>query len=169
MNNKEKAELELSYTYFSKILRFVLVFAIIVVSGFIIYYLLNPEPGHATFGILNENQESRNYPTEATINQEIEFYITVENHFPDEFDFLVKILKGDDDTSLSSTGSSGAIEYKTIGTISLKSEEEWISEKQSVSFSEPGNRIIIVELWKLNDKNEGEFFNILWLRVNVTN
>ncbi len=165
---KEKTELELSYKAFDKILKFTLVFAIVLVSGFIIFYILNPEPGHVSFGVLNENKKAEDYPTSAQIDEEIYFYATVDNHLSTDFTFKLKILKGDNDTLLSSTGSDKAQLYSNSEVVTLTPGGKWMSEKQTISFSQEGNnQIIIVELWEIKEDGSEEFFNILWIRLNI--
>ncbi len=45
----------------------------------------------------------------------------------------------------------------------------YISEQLNISFSQLGdNQKIIAELWQIKN-NEAEFYNILWIRLNVTN
>ena len=80
-------KLKMNNKYFEKLLKICLIFGILVISGFIIYVILTPEPGYVTFGILNENQEAGEYPTEASVNETISFYLTVENNLDRKFSF----------------------------------------------------------------------------------
>lgn len=94
--------------------------------------------------------------------------MTVDNYLNKEFTFRIKIKKGDCNTVLSSIGSNGTLD-SIIGNSTLKNNENWISEKLNVSFSEVGaNQIIITELWKITNDVEEKFYNILWLRLNIT-
>ena len=77
-----------SWKHFEALLKISLIIGIIIISGFIIYYVLTPEPGYVTFGILNENQEAENYPTQAPFNETIFFYLTVENNLEKVFNFF---------------------------------------------------------------------------------
>ncbi|MBY8983517.1 MAG: DUF1616 domain-containing protein [Candidatus Lokiarchaeota archaeon] len=152
---------------FDVLLKVCIIIGIIVVSGFILYYILTPEPGYITFGILNENQEAENYPTEASINESISFYLTVENQLTDELSFSIKIKKGNNDTILSPRGSNGILEFMINDTLSFSNT--WISNKINVSFSQLGaNQIIIAELWQIDNNELETFFDILWLRLNIT-
>jgi len=152
---------------FDFLLKICLIIGIIVVSGFIIYYIFIPEPGYVTFGILNENQEAENYPTEASINESVSFYLTVENKLATKFSFSIKIKKGNNNTILSSMGSNGTLEYEVNNTLNYSSI--WISNKLNVSFSQLGaNQIIIAELWQIGSNEIEKFFDILWLRLNIT-
>jgi uncharacterized membrane protein len=110
---KDESELELSYMQFQKLLRFSLIFGIIIVSGFITYYLLFPEEGYIGFGILNEDERAEDYPTTAKVNQSIYFYVTVENQLDHDFTFKVIILLGNEDTKLSPEGSKHANKTST--------------------------------------------------------
>ena len=152
---------------FDLLLKICLIIGIIVVSGFIIYYIFTPEPGYITFGILNENQEAENYQTEASRNESISFYLTVENKMAAEFSFSIKIKKGNNNTILSSIGSNGTLEYVVNDTLNYSNI--WISNKLNVSFSQLGtNQIIIAELWQIGNNEVEKFFDILWLRLNIT-
>ena len=152
---------------FDLLLKICLIIGIIVVSGFIIYYVFTPEPGYVTFGILNENQEAENYPTEASINESISFYLTVENNLATEFSFSIKIKNGNNNTILSSMGSNGTLEYVVNNTLNFSNL--WISNKLNVSFSQLGtNQIIIAELWQIGNNELEKFFDMLWLRLNIT-
>jgi uncharacterized membrane protein len=164
----ENHNLKTSNKHFELLLKVCLIIGIIVVSGFIVYYVLTPEPGYITFGILNEDQEAGTYPTEAAINETISFYLTVGNYLDREFAFRFKIKKGNKDTVLSSSGSNGSL-YFTQGNFTLKPNEHKLYGEYNVSFSEVGvNQKIITELWRINSEAE-EFYDILFLRLNITN
>ncbi|MFX1322063.1 MAG: DUF1616 domain-containing protein [Promethearchaeota archaeon] len=167
--NNEKINLKISNKQFEIILKICLIIGIIIISGFIIYYIFTPEPGYVTFGILNEDQEAEDYPTEATVNESIHFYLTVENYLNKKFNFRVKIKKGDNFTVFSTVkGTNGTLDFIS-DNFTLKSNEKWISEKLNVSFSEVGtNQIIFTELWQIINDFEEKFYSILWLRLNVT-
>jgi len=169
MSEKKKRELEESKKQFDKIVRVCLIGGIIVVSGFIIYYILIPKDGYVTFGILNSDKKGENYPTQAYLGENIDFYVTVENHMGTQFIFRLKIYKGNNDTQLSSSGSRDAELNITTPKITLDNTGKWMSEKLSLSFYTIGsNQIIIVELWQFVDQTTDEFFDILWLRLNIT-
>jgi uncharacterized membrane protein len=167
-NNGIKVVNKSSKKEFNTLLKICLITGIVIISGFIIYEVLKPEPGYVTFGILNEKQEAENYPTEASINTNISFYLTVENHLNKDFSYQIQIKKGDNMTSMNlASGSDGGLNF-TIGNFTLKNKKSWLSEKLSVSFSEIGeNQTIIAELWQIKNMKI-EFYNILWLRLNVT-
>ncbi|MFX0002709.1 MAG: hypothetical protein ACFE9C_12150 [Candidatus Hodarchaeota archaeon] len=154
--------------HFDRLLKISLILGIIVVSGFVIYYILTPEPGFITYSILNENQEAGNYQTEASVNETISFFLTVGNGLNREFIFGFKIKKGNNNTNLSSNGSNGTL-YQTIGNFSLSLNEVQIYGEYNISFTDVGdNQIIIAELWQIKHEIE-EYFNIMYLWVNITN
>ena len=65
------------------------------------------------------------------------------------------------------SGSNGTLNF-TIGNFTLNNKESWLSGKLNISFSEIGdNQIIIAELWQIKNTII-EFYNILWLRLNIT-
>jgi uncharacterized membrane protein len=168
IKRSEGTDLKTSNKHFETLLKVCLIAGIIIVSGFIIYYILTPEPGYTTFGILNEDQKAENYPTEAVVNETIIFYLTVGNYLDREFSFKFKILKGDNQTVLSSSGSNGSL-YLTEGNYTLNPNESKIYGGYNISFSEVAeNQIIITELWQIKNHVE-EFYDILWLRLNITN
>ena len=164
----EKEDLRISNKHFESLLRISLIIGIIVISGFIIYYLVRPEPGFVTHGILNSEKKAENYPTNATVGQNISFYVTVENQMNREFSFRVEILKGDNKTILSSSGSINATSYFNTTKITLLNNQFWMSEMLNISFSQPGaNQKIIVELWEIKNSGIAKIFNNLHLRLNI--
>ncbi|MFW9880102.1 MAG: DUF1616 domain-containing protein [Candidatus Thorarchaeota archaeon] len=167
-NNNNKKEINnSSKKEFDTLLKSILIIGIIIISSFILYQVFKPEPGYVTFGILNENQEAENYPTEAAINESVSFHLTVENYLDKTFKFNIKIKKGDNHTVLSSTGSNGTLQF-TIND-SLNRKEKWISPKLDISFSQTGvNQIIITELWQNFESIPEKFYDILWIRLNIT-
>lgn len=165
---KDRIELEKSKKQFEKIVTVSLIIGIIVVSGFIIYYILNQEPGFITFGILNSEGKAEDFPINVSINEDVDFYVTIDNYLRDNFKFFLKVLKGANSSSLSPSGSEGA-ELDFITTpITLSLNECWISNKLSVSFSEIGSdQLLIVELWQYIGNNDEKFYDLLWLRLNI--
>ena len=154
--------------HFEKLLKICLIFGIIVVSGFVIYFILTPEPGFIAYSILNENQEAGNYPTKATANETISFYLNVENHLGREFMFGFKIKKGNNDTLLSSNNPSNGTLYQTMGNFSLNPNEIQIYGEYNISFSEVGeDQIIIAELWQIKREIE-QYYSIIYLWLNIT-
>jgi uncharacterized membrane protein len=166
--NYDKTKLKENSKQFEKILKICFICGIAIVSSFIIYYLLSPEPGYVGFGILNSEKKAENYPTEAHVNEKIEFYITVENHFNNEFRFRLKIFVGDEKTELSSAGSKGARLVLSSAVITLENNTKWISPKLHVQFTKVGsNQPLIAELYEITENNEENFYDILWLRLNI--
>ena len=154
---------------FEILLKICLIIGIIVVSGFILFYALTPEPGYITLGILNEDQEAENYPTEATINESISFYVTVGNHMNRDLSFQVQVKRGNKDTQMTpNVPTNGSLDF-IVGNFTLSNGGDWISEKLNISFSQIGNnQIIITELWQIKN-NIPEFYTKLWVRLNITN
>ena len=166
---KEKSKFKESNRQFGILLKISLIIGIIVVSGFIIYYLLKPEPGYVTLGILNEDEKAENYPTEGTVNETISFYVTVGNYMNKDFSFQVMIKKGNNQTSMYPDIPSNGLIDSTIGDFTLNHNENWASEQISISFPQLGeNQIIIVELWQIKSETE-EFYSNAWMRLNITN
>jgi len=166
--NKGNNELLTSTKVFEKLLKISLIIGIITVSGFVIYFLLNPEPGFVTFGILNSEKEAANYPTTARVGENVSFYVTVLNQMERDFSFRVEILRGDNETILTSTGSIGAESYFNTSKVTLSHSQFWMSEMLNVSFSQPGaNQIIITELWEIPSSGVEKFYLILYLILNI--
>ena len=154
---------------FEKVVITSIIIGIIILTGFIIYYLLTPEPGFVVFGLLNDQKKAENYPTEAKVGDNVSFYVSVENYLNKDFTFRVEILKGDNNTILSSTEpAKNAISYYNTTYITLKHSETWISEMLNVTFMLLGsNQTIIAELWqKINSYTE-KFYSNLFLRLNI--
>jgi len=150
------------------IVKISVIIGILVVSGFIIYYILTPEPGFVIFVLLNSEKRAENYPTEANVGENISFYAAVQNYFNRDFSFKVEILKGDNNTILSATEpAKNATSYYNSSQFTLKHSEVWISDMLNVSFSQPGaNQRIIVELWEISDTEK--YFDFLFLWLNIT-
>jgi uncharacterized membrane protein len=155
---------------FEKLVKISIIIGILVVTGFIIYYLLTPEPGFVVLGLLNEEKKAENYPTEVKVGENVSFYVSVENYMNRDFEFRVEILLGDNDTILSSTEpAKNASSYYNTTQVTLKHNEKWISEMLNVSFSQPGaDQRIIIELWEIVNSITEKFYNNLWLWLNVT-
>ncbi len=84
-----------------------------------------------------------------------------------DYQFRVKILKGNNNTILYPGPSNGTL-FFTFENKTLANERVWVSNVINVTFSQPGsNQLIIVELWEIKSEIE-YFFNILWLRLNIT-
>jgi len=160
--------LKKSNKQFELLLKISLIIGIIIVSGFIFYYLLTPEPGYVTSGVLNQDKKAENYPTKAKANESIPFYITVGNYMNQDFSFQIKIKKGNNNTLMDpNIPSNGTLDI-LIGNFTLIHKENWISERINISFSEPGeNQKIIVEIWQIKNKVV-EFYNKLWMWLNIT-
>ncbi len=150
---------------FDLLLKICLIIGIIVVSGFILYYIFKPKPGYLHLGILNSEKKAENYPTNATVSQNISFYITVENQMKREFSFRAEILKGDiNNTNLTTSGSINATSYFNTTKITLAHNQFWISEMLNVSFSLQGaNQTIIVEIWEIPSSGMEKYFDMVYL------
>ena len=165
----EKGRNGQSKKQFDSLLKICLIIGVIVVSGFIIYAVFTPEPGYVTLGILNSEKKAENYPINATVGQNVSFYVTIDNQMNREFSFRAEVLKGDNSTILTSSGSINATSYFNTTKITLLHNQFWISEMLNVSFSQPGaDQRIIVEIWEIPSSGKDKFFNILWLRLNIT-
>jgi len=165
--NEEK-ELKISNKHFEILLKICLIIGIIVVSGFIIYYVLTPEPGSVNFGILNEDQEAGPYPTEASVNETIFFYVTVENYLNRDFTFRVEILKGDNNTIVTSSGSFNATSYFNTTKTTILHNQFWMSEMLNVSFSQPGaKQRIIIEFWEITSSGIEKYWDMVYLILTI--
>ena len=168
-NIKDLNSLKKNYKEFDKLLKLLLIIGIIVISGFIIYAFLTPEPGYITFGVLNSDKKAENYPTNATIGENVTFYASVGNYLNRDFSFRIEILKGNNETIIRPTGSLNATSYINSSTIELQHGENWISNAFNVSFSQLGyNQIIIAELWETNIGPNDKYWEIFWMRLNIT-
>ncbi|MFW9987974.1 MAG: hypothetical protein ACFFC3_04905 [Candidatus Odinarchaeota archaeon] len=162
-----KKNLTDSNKIFEQLLKICLIVGIIIVSSFIIYYILTPEPPYYTFGILNEDQKAEGYQTEASINDTITFYLSVGNYLEREFAFRFKILKGNNNTLLGPFPSNGSL-YFITGNFTLDPNNKRNYGPYDISFSEIGvNQIIIAELWQITNELE-DFYNVAYLKLNIT-
>ena len=170
MKNKEaKKKVSNSYEEFDKLLKILLIIGIIVVSGFIIYAVLSPKPGYWYLGILNSDKKAENYPTNAAVDENITFYISLGNYLNRDFSFHLEILKGNNDTVLGPFPSINATTFVNSSTITLQHREVWISSAFNVSFSQAGaNQTIIAELWEVPSVGIRRFYDVVYVRLNIT-
>lgn len=56
--SKNKTESSKKHKELQKVVKISLIIEIVIISRSIIYYLLNPEPGFVTFGILNSEKRA---------------------------------------------------------------------------------------------------------------
>jgi len=153
---------------FDKLLKISLIIGIFVVSGFIIYYLLKPEPGYYMFGILNSEKRAENYPTNATIGENVSVYCTVGNYLNRDLSFHIKVFRGDNTTIKEPEGSINAIFLFNTSKITLNHKQAWISEQLNVSFPLSGpDQSIIVELWEMLSNNNETYLEILWVILTI--
>lgn len=173
MSNRDKKtrfkDIKQNYKQFDNILKIFLIIGIIIISGFIIYSLLTPKPGYITYGLLNSNRKAENYPTNATVGENITFYVSVGNFLNRDFSFRIEILKGNNNTKIGPFGSINATSYLNSSVIFLSHGKNWISNAYNISFSQPGaNQIVIAELWESNIGLKDKFWEILTMRLNIT-
>lgn len=153
---------------FDKLIKLLLIFGIIIVSSFILYHILKPKSGYISFGILNSEMSADDYPTNASVGENVSFYIFIGNHLNRELNFRLEILKGDDNTYLVLNQPTNGTSYLNISS-NILDGLDWISDLINVSFSETGiNRLIIAELWTINVDYTEKFYNSLYLRLNIT-
>ena len=168
-SKEEKKKVLNSYKEFDKILKILLIIGIVVVSGFIIYAILTPKPGYCYLGILNSDKKAENYRTDAEVDENITFYISVGNYLNRDFSFHIEILKGNNDTVLGPSPSLNATSFVNSSTFTLQHREVWISSAFNISFSQTGtNQIIIAELWEIPPVGIRRFFNVVYFRLNIT-
>ncbi len=117
---------------------------------------------------MNSDKKAENYPTNATVGENVTFYASVGNYLNRDFSFRIEILKGNNETNLGPTGSSNAISFLNSSTIELQHGENWMNAF-NVSFSLLGNnQTIIAELWETNIGPNDKYWEIFWIRLNIT-
>ena len=169
-NTIEKNDIKKSYQEFNKILTVLLIIGIIIISGFIIYAVLTPEPGYVNFGVLNSDRKAENYPKNATVGENVTFYASVGNYLNRDFSFRVEILTGNNETILSPYAPAlNAISYMNSSIVELSHREKWISNAYNVLFLLSGyDQLIIVEFWENRDGSNDKYWEIFWMYLNVT-
>jgi len=168
-NTKNLNSLKKNYKEFDKILKILLIIGIIIISGFIIYALLTPKSGYFYLGILNSDRKAENYPTNAAVDENITFYVSVGNYLNRDFSFHIEILKGNNDTILGPSPSINATSFVNSSLITLPHSVDWISSAFNVSFPTAGtNQIIIAELWENPSVGIRRFCDVVYLKLNIT-
>ncbi len=158
---------------FGKVLTVCLLIGIITVFGVIIYYLTKPEEGFIVFTVLNEEEELGNYPTSALVDENITFFLYVENHLGYDLTFRIKYGVCSNDTLIdpTSAGCSNASLSQTTGNYKIRSSEKWGPVPVNVSFTETGNyQMVLFELWKVFSDGHEEFLfvkNGFYLKIGL--
>jgi len=169
---KDKNKLiNLSYKEFEKILTVILLIGIITLFSFIIYYIATPEEGYVMFSVLNKDKELSNYPTNATVDENITLHLVVGNYLAGDFQFRVKYGPCSNTTLIYPTdsGSSNATLSNWTAINSLKAGQIWESGQVNVSFTDVGdNQVIIFELWQIIPNSDDKFWTYNFLRLNIT-
>ncbi|GAG76124.1 unnamed protein product, partial [marine sediment metagenome] len=166
---QDSKELIRNYKEFDKLLKILLIVGIIIISGFIIYALVTPKPGKWYLGILNSDKKAENYPTNVAVDDNITFYISVGNYLNRDFSFHIEILRGGNDTILSSSPSLNATSFVNSSKITLPHRATWISSAFNISFSQVGaNQSIIAELWEIPSVGVRRFYDVVFVRLNIT-
>ncbi len=91
------------------------------------------------------------------------------NYLNRDFSFHLEILKGNNDTVLGPFPSINATTFVNSSTITLQHREVWISSAFNVSFSQAGaNQTIIAELWEVPSAGIRRFYDVVYVRLNIT-
>jgi len=162
-------EAKKGFKHFGKILTVCLIVGILVITGFIIYYAANPESPYHTYLILNEEKKMEAYPINASVGEDISFYVALGNYLEEDLIFTIRISKGDNTTILSPLGSLNANYNYTASNFILGHERIWISNQLNLSFYETGKHIIIAELYGITAESREFIYNVVFLRVNIEN
>jgi uncharacterized membrane protein len=168
-STREDQEAKKGFKHFGKILTVCLIVGILIITGFIIYYAANPESPYHTYLILNEDKKMEAYPINGSVGEDISFYVALGNYLEEDLIFTIRISKGDNTTILSPYGSLNAEYNYTTANFILGHEKIWISNQLNISFYETGKRIIIAEIYGITADSREFIYNVVFLRVNVTN
>ena len=133
----------------------VLVFAAALVTG---YYLATrgPPEGYSTIYLL-DNQGTLNFPETVVIgkNNTFDVQIAVENHLGKTLPFEVRVKITDEATPIFPVDT----ESESVYNLNLENGGKW-QAPATVTISEPGNFMVVFELWVENGKpGEFEFSN----------
>ncbi len=168
VSSKEDQEAKKGFKHFGKILTVCLIVGILIITGFIIFYAINPENPYHVYTILNEDKRMEAYPINASVGEDIYFYVGLGNYLEENLIFTIRISKGDNTTILTPFGTLNGIYNYTAANFILSHERIWISNQLNMSFYETGKRIIIAELYGITAESKEFIYNVVFLRVNVT-
>ena len=168
MKSKESDDIKIKGKLdFRKLLTFLLILGIIVVSCFIMYNIIKPKSGYITFGILN-SEKNADFQKECLVGENISLYVFIGNHINRELNFRLEILKGDNNTYLALNQPTNGSSFLNISS-HISDGLDWMSNLINVSFTEPGiNKLVIAELWLIKEDSTEYFYNSLYQRLNVT-
>jgi len=125
-NNLESAKnSERNKNRFENLVKISLLIGICVVSGFVVYYGLTPEPGYVYFAVLEDGERLENYTIQSRVDEPINFSVFVANYMKRDFSFRVKVLKGDNNTILYPGPSNGSL-YYTFENVTLVNNKTWM-------------------------------------------
>lgn len=134
-----------------KMTRVILIFAIIGTTGALIYVTTRPAESDILFFVLNQDQALRDYPTNATVGENVTVYAYIENILGFATEFAVQIYWSD--TNLTINPDTGVWDDPLAHfwgnyTKLLQNTESWITAPISLFFSTSGpNHMILLELW----------------------
>ena len=151
--SQENIDEKKSFQHFGKLLTVCLIVAILIIAGFIIYYLYTPESPYHTYTILNEDKKMEAYPINASRGEDISFYLGLGNNLEEDLIFTIIISKGDNTTILSPYGTLNRDYNYTATNFILSHEKIWFSNQLNMSFYETGKKIGQTDvILRLNDK-----------------
>ena len=171
--SKESETEELSKTELRKMIRGLLLIGIVAVAGAMVYSATRPEEEDVLFFILNDQQDLKDYPTNASVDKTVTVYGFVENHLGKSAEFTVQVYQSSGDVVIhvntSVAGHTNITDIKNF-TKTLENEEEWLTDQIDVSFPAIGeNQLIILELWQKMDGEWAFMPNyLLFIRLNIT-
>lgn len=150
--------------------RIVLIIAIVIVSGFIVYNLVRPKEEFVQFSILNDHLIMGDYPTQIQAGESVGFYVQVENYYLTAQDFQIKLYCGNATSSMDPVVGVKNATHLQDYTETITADGKWLSPLLTVTFLNVGpNQFVAVELWQ---KIEGQWHYlpnyIVFLRLNVT-
>ena len=160
-----------SHLDLDKVVKIVLIASIIIVSIGIVSFLNRPKEQYAIFMVLNEDKRLGDYPTNASVQENVSLHTYVESHYSEETEFMVRVYKGNNDTTITSeNGTTNAQWFRNITVEPLSENENWTSQIINVSFDIMGeNQTILFELWKKNLQGEWHYVpnQVLFVRIDV--
>jgi uncharacterized membrane protein len=153
-------------------IRTILLLSIVIMGGFIIYAIIaNLSKPYVDFGILNEDGEMGNYPTNVTVNEPISLMYFVDNQNPAIENFSVQTYLANYTTS-TVTFAQGVQGGTALGTynFTVNNGENYTSVPLTYTISSPGmNYRICFELWVLNQTTWNYLENsVQFIWINCT-
>ncbi|OLS12981.1 MAG: hypothetical protein RBG13Loki_3416 [Promethearchaeota archaeon CR_4] len=136
-----------------KFVKVILLCAIAIVGGFVIYQIItNRPPAYISFNLLNEDGQLSNYPNNVTVGGNLSLRYYIGNNDRSISNFSVRVYLVNATNNVSSTQGVYNATLLNFYNHTIPFNGTYTSEKQNFTINEEGfNFRLCFELWVLNE------------------